>query len=143
MIIYDLYENTFEILRGIDIKSLLPIKTEEFEKMLVIFNSQHTNVIGEIIEKSVAIQDNLPKCWVSEELLDGVNTKLFTKLSVVADEGIKFKLIYDNKETSFTTYKSGLNEFVFKISCNRIKLEISSNNETANVQKVYLDYYEY
>ena len=30
-----------------------------------------------------------------------------------------------------------LNEFVFKISCNRIKLEISSNNETANVQKVY------
>ena len=43
---------------------------------------------------------------------------------------------------SFTTYVNGLNEFMFKISGKQIKLEISSQNESAEVKEVYLDFYE-
>ena len=133
----------FEIIRGVDIKSMLPVKTEAFEKMLVCFNSAHSNIIGEIDNVSQCVENSLPKYWCSGELVNNVNVKLFTKLSVVADEGVKFKLIYDDKELSFTTYQKGLNNFVFKISCNKIKLEITSPNSSAEVENVYLDYYEY
>ena len=126
-----------------DIKSLLPVKTEVFEKMLVTFNSVHTTKIGEIVNSAICIEKSLPKLWESKNLTTDVNTKLFTKLSVVADKDVKFKLKYDDKEISFTTYNEGLNEFMFKISCKQIKLEITSTNESAEVNKVFLDYYEY
>lgn len=143
LVIYNTIDESYEIVRGVDIKTLLPIKTEEFEKMLVTFNSVHTNTIGEIVNSSVCMQQNLPKLWRSGELVDNLQTKLFTKLSVVADEGVKFKLIYDNKSHSFTTYQQGVNQFMFKITCKQIKLEISSENNSSNVEKVMLDYYEY
>jgi len=143
LVVVDVTNNSYQIVRGVDIKNMLPVKTEEFEKMLVIFNSEHKNKIGEIVNTSVCMEDALPKLWQSGELVRGLNNKLFTKLYAQADEGVKFKLIYDNKELSFTTYQKGLNQFMFKIPCKQIKLEISSSYASASVDDVYLDYYEY
>ena len=143
LLIFDTINKSYEIIRGVDIKTLLPIKTEEFEKMLVTFNTMYTNLVGEISSSSTCMQQSLPKLWRSGDLVNNVQTKLFTKLSVVADEGVKVKLIYDNKSLSFTTYQNGVNQFMFKIHCKQIKLEISSENDSGNVDKVVLDYYEY
>ncbi len=143
LIVVDTHNFSFEIVRGVDIKSLLPLRTELFEKMLVIFNSGNINKIGEVKEISKYFDENLPKYWLSDSVVDNTNTKLFTKLSVYADKDVKFKLLFDDKEMSFTTYKSGVNEFMFKICCKDIKLEISSVNESAVVKSVSLDYYEY
>lgn len=133
----------YEIIRGVDVKTLLPVKTEMFEKMLVVFNSQHKNIIGEIVDVPKCVEENLPKFWLGENIVDTTNTKLFTKLSVMADAGVKFSVLYDDKTMEFTTYKNGLNEFTFKICCKEIKMEISSENESAVVNKVSLEYYEY
>lgn len=143
LVIFNTIDNSYEIIRGVDIKTLLPIKTEAFEKMLVVFNSMHCNKICEVANSGVCVDGPLPKYWRSGDLLNGINTKLFTKLSVVADEGVKFKLLYDNKSISFTTYQRGLNQFIFKLDCKQIKLEISSVNQNGNVKNVILDYYEY
>lgn len=143
MLVIDTTNSTYQIIRGVDIKSLLPIKTDVFEKMLVVFNSAHKDIIGEVVNKSKCVDDNLPKFWSCKNLVDSPNTKLFTKLSVNSDEGVKFTLKHENKETNFTTYKKGTNEFMFKICCKDLQLEISSNNESANVNKVVFDYYEY
>ena len=85
----------------------------------------------------------LPKFWSCESVVDSTNTKLFTKLSVEAEIGVKFSLLHDGKTTSFTTYKTGVNDFMFKICCKDLKLEISSISESSVVKKVSLDYYEY
>ena len=68
---------------------------------------------------------------------------MFTKLTVDADKDVKFKLIYDDKEITFTSYTTGINEFLFKITGKQLKLEISSLEQSAVVKKVYLDYYDY
>ena len=68
---------------------------------------------------------------------------MFTKLSVIADEGVTFCLKYDDKILNFTTYTSGINQFSFKIYCKDLKIEIFSSNISAIVEKVTLDYYEY
>ena len=143
LVILDVDDYSYEIIRGVDIKQLLPVKTESFEKMLVLFNSQNSDKIGEIVENSVCFDKNLPKFWLSKKIFASFETKIFTRLVVDADKDVKFKLIYDDKEIVFTTYQSGINEFIFKIFGKQLELEISSNEERANVQKVYLDYYDY
>ncbi len=143
IILVDTCDFSYEIIRGVDIKSMLPVKTEVFEKMLVTFNNGPVDKIGEIINSSVFMNDILPKFWSSGSVVDNINTKMFTKLSVVADAGVKFLIKYNDKTLSFTTYVSGINEFAFKIYCKDLQIEISSSSESAVVKKVALDYYEY
>lgn len=143
LVVIDITDFSYQIIRGIDVKSLLPVKTEVFEKMLVTFNSLNNDKLGQIVDDSASFGTSLPKYWQSSELSNTFNTKLFTKLSIDASENVTFNLIYDDKNISFSTYKDGVNEFCFKILCKQIKLEISSNETQASVNKVVLDYYEY
>ena len=142
LIIIDTSDFTYEIIRGVDVKSLLPLKTDEFEKMLLTFNNGPVNKIGEVVDESMILDSVLPKFWSCGSVVENTNTKLFTKLSVIADENVKISLLHDDGITNFTTYKSGLNEFVFKICCKDLKLEVSSSSESAIVEKIKLDYYE-
>ena len=142
LIVLDVDDYSYEIVRGLDIKQLVPIKTEMFEKMLVLFNFTNADKIGEIVENSVCFDDNLPKFWLSKQIFANFETKIFTKLVIQADKNVKAKLIYDDKEIVFTTYKDGVNEFIFKIFGKQLKLEISSMETSANVTNVYLDYYD-
>lgn len=134
---------SYQIIRGVDVKSLLPIKTEEFEKMLLTFNTGHTELLGQIVPTSTYFDSPLPKYWSTRKLINNFSTKLLTKLQVVADAGVKFNLKLDNSSLSFTTYKQGLNEFSFKFSCKEVGLDISSNSAGAEVEKVVVTYYEY
>lgn len=142
LIVLDVDDYSYEILRGVDIKQMFPLRTEIFEKMLVVFNSNNADKIGEIIENSVCFDENLPKFWLSKQIFASFETKIFTKLVVDADKDVKVKLIYDDKEITFTTYQSGVNEFMFKIFGKQLKLEINSNEKSANVKNLYLDYYD-
>ena len=143
LVVIDITDYSYEIIRGVDIKSLLPVKTELFEKMLVTFNTMNNSKLGQIVETSSCFGTSLPKYWKSSDLTNNFHTKLFTKLSIQASENVTFNLIYDDKNISFSTYRDGLNEFCFKILCKQVKLEISSNETDASVDKVVLDYYEY
>ena len=143
LIVIDTTDFSYEIVRGVDIKTMLPVKLDEFEKMLVLFNTGMVDKIGEIVSTPKHVDEILPKFWSSENLVDTMNMKLFTKMIVDSDLGVKFKLKYDNKEIQFTTFKKGINEFLFKIMCKNISLEISSENEDGVVNKVELEYYEY
>ena len=143
LLIVNVTDFSYEIIRGVDIKTLLPLKLNEFEKMLVLFNSGPIDKIGEITHSSKCIDDILPKYWLSENLLAGMNTKLFTKVKVCANKNVKFKLKYDNNEINFTTFNDGINEFSFKIMCKQIQIEISTNELNGMVEQVELEYYEY
>ncbi len=134
---------SYQIIRGVDVASWLPIKLDEFEKMLITFNTGHTEALGQIVETSTYFGSALPKFWATKVITNNFSTKLFTKLQVVADCGVKFNLKHDNGATSFTTYVNGLNEFNFQICCKQIWLDISSNETTAQVERVELGYYEY
>lgn len=143
LIVVDLIDYSYQIVRGVDIGSLLPVKTPAFEKMLVTFNSVHDDSLGEICESSSCYDQPLPKFWATNDVFALPQTRMITKLCVVADKGVKFNLKHDDKTTSFTTYTSGINEFCFKIYCKNLKLEISSLEASAQVEKAFIEYYEY
>ncbi len=143
IIVVDLTDYSYQIIRGVDVGSLLPVKTPVFEKMLVTFNTVYDTKLGEICEEATCFNTPIPKFWATNDLFELPTQRMITKLSVVADQGVKFNLKYDGKSTSFTSYTTGLNEFCFKIYCKNLKLEISSPNTSAEVQKVFVDYYDY
>ncbi len=143
LIILNVTNLTYEVIRGVDIGVMLPLKTEMFEKMILTFNSMHEKYLGEITNNDRCFNEALPKCWTSGQLVDNLNTKLFNKLTIHSTAGVKFTLIYDGKEISFTTYQDGLNEFYFQIVCREVKLKISTEQSNASVDKVVLDYYAY
>ncbi|MBQ9795525.1 MAG: hypothetical protein IJW36_01000 [Clostridia bacterium] len=143
LLVVDTHDFTYEIIRGIDIKSLVPVKTEVFEKVLLTFNTVHTDKIGEIVNISKCVDVGLPKFWASENLTENFSTKLFTKLTVEADKDVVFTLKHDGGVHTFKTYATGLNQFSFRICCKQVSLEIASDAESAVVKNVLLDYYEY
>lgn len=143
LIIVNTDDFSYQIMRGVDVKNLLPVKTEKFEKMLVTFNSHKTSVLGEIVEESKHFDDTQPKFWSSEKIADNNKTKLLTKLIVNADENVVLTLKHDGKISNFTTYKSGTNIFCIRVCCQELNVEISSNENSAKVEKICLEYYEY
>lgn len=142
LIIVNTEDFSYEIIRGVDIQSMLPLKLDIIERMLFTFNTGPIDKIGMLQSGSKFFENNLPKYWESECLTNSPEAKLFTKLSVNADMGVKFTLKFDDKNVDFTTYKTGINEFVFKEISKELRLEISSNEESAIVKDVVIEYYE-
>ena len=142
LIVIDSGNYHYELLRGVDCKFLLPIKNDVFEKMIVVFGSEHNHQIGEIVSNSVSVENILPKFWLSKNINESNDLKIFTKLSVCCDKDVELKLITDVGEYVFATYKSGINEFNFKIACRQLKIQISSNAEYVWVENVSMDFYD-
>jgi len=142
ILVVDFKDFNYQIIRGVDVKSFVPIKTGVFEKMLVVFNSGYTQKLGQIREDGKLFDENLPKMWSCKKVVDDLRTKLFTKLTVYANKDVRFTLKHDNRTTDFVTYTSGLNEFAFKICCKEMDMTITSSDEML-VDKIVLDYYEY
>ncbi len=142
IVVIDTSDFSYEIIRGVDVKSLYSLKIENCEKVLIVFNGEHKTKLGQIANSSTCFGEALPKYWASGSLIDDLNPKVFTKLKVLADKDIKFNLHFDNRTLSFTSYQSGLNEFCFKTYSKQIKISISASKPSAQVEKVELDYYE-
>ncbi len=142
LVVIDIMDNSFQIIRGVDIQSFLPVKTEKFEKMLVTFNSMNEINVGEITLNSICFDKSLPKYWCSGKIVNNMNTKLFTALKIDSKGDVQINIIFDNKSLSFNSYQDGINEFNFKVCSSDCKIEIVSNSDI-EVEKIEIDYYEY
>ena len=143
LLVVDINDFSFELIRGVDIKMMLPVKNEYFEKMLAIFNTGPINKIGEIVSDGKFMETNLPKYVQFNNLIENYSMKLLTRLVVNASEGVTFNLKTDGKINTFTTYKQGVNEFMFKLMAKDVSLEITSNEDNSIVENVSLEFYEY
>lgn len=142
LIVVDITDESYQIIRGVDVQSFLPLKTESFEKMLLTFNSVSETEIGEITEKSIYFDKNLPVYWRSGKVVNDMNTKLFTGLKINSIGDVQINILFDNKKLSFNTYQDGVNEFNFKVCSSDCQIEIISNSQI-KVENIEIDYYEY
>ena len=143
LVVLDINSYDYQIVRGVDVKSLLPIMAGDFECMLMTFNSAHKDKVGQIISTPTIFNEAEEKSFLTKELSGNVTTKLFTSLTVNASAGLTIKLLHDSGVTTFTTYASGKNEFNFKITSSSVKLEINSSSQNAEIRSARLGYYEY
>ncbi len=142
LLIYNFDSNVYEIIRGVDILNMLPIKTDTFEKMYVIFNSVDTDKIAEVCDENVYFASNLPIEWTSNLIFNEQNLKQFTKLIVDANSGVNITLDLDGEEKTFVTYQNGINEFRFKNLARNVKIKFTSST-ALNVDDIKIEYYDY
>jgi len=95
ILVVDTNDFSYEIIRGVDVKSIVPIKTELCEKVLLTFNSGYNHKLGQIVNSSTCFGSPLPKYWASGSLVDNYDSKVFTKLEVKADKDVKFNLHFN------------------------------------------------
>ncbi len=144
IVIIDITDNNFQIIRGVDTLALHPLRTEAMEKMLLISNTTNTDKIFEIVQNRETEYFNNLKYFESSELIENHNLKLINKLVVDGSKDVNYSLKFDNGKTlTFTSTNNGVTTFNFRLTCKKVSLKIESNNNGAYVNKVELEYYDY
>ena len=141
LIKFDLNDNTFEIMRGVDIKDMLALKAEFEEKIIVTFNSTNKDRIAEITSDGKYFDDVLPRVYCSNYFIqDDMEPITIRKIVCDASSNIELKLITDSQQYTFTTTQDGITEFQTIIPCKKFKTEISSIAQSPYVNLIQLEY---
>lgn len=137
----DLNNYSFEILRGVDVKDMLPLKAGVEEKLLLTFNSYYQDYIGELTNDSICFDGVLPSVYCSNDIITNeAKPILIRKIIIDASSAVKVVVIVGNKKYPFNTSLDGLNEFLTSISCTKFKIEISTQVENAYINFVKIEY---
>lgn len=140
LIIIDIQDNSYQIVRGVDIKEMLALKAESLEKIVLTFNSKNKENIGEINNSGKYFNEVLPKCYETNYILQENSGITIRKVTVDASAGVVIKIITDNGFKAFTTYQNGINEFQTIIQCKKCKLDIQTNLDKPTISNIEIEY---
>lgn len=141
LIVLDLEDNSFQVMRGVDIGDMLALKADLVEKVIVVFNSYEKNKIAEITTDGKYFGENLPKYYSSNYVVQKDLSKItIRKMLVDASVNTQIKLSTDLGSKTFTTYKNGINEFQTILPCSKFKIEVSSSQHLPYINLMKLNY---
>ncbi len=144
IVIIDVNDFSYQIIRGVDAIALYPLCTEVFEKMLVITNNINNKIFEITTSPSSEYFNGLQKYVQIDNFADTTNTKLFNSLVVDASKDVSFTLEFDNnKSYTFTTKNDGVSIFRFRRTSKKANLKINSTKQDAFVSSVELKFYDY
>ncbi len=116
LLIYDIENKTFELVKGFDIRSMTAIQTPKYSKLCAVFRGENENCIGQLTDDGKFFGKDLPKFWVSSwtdfgfSMQDKVITELNFRPNIEADVTIKsdldekkLKVPYSSKPQRFRT----------------------------------------
>lgn len=141
LIEFNLQNNSFQILRGVDIKDMLALKAEFEEKIIATFNSTYKDKIAEITNDGKCFDEILPKAYYSNYIVqDDLTDITIRKVIVESSKDVKFTIITDNGNYIFNTYTDGINEFQTIMPCRKFKIQISTSTQNPYVNIIQLEY---
>lgn len=141
LIVLDLENYSFQLMRGVDIKDMLALKADLVEKIVVVFNSMDKDKIAEISNDGKYFGESLPKGYSSNYIVQQDLSKIvIRKVYVDASANTEIKFVTDLGSKTFTTYKDGLNEFQTILPCSKFKIEVSSSQNLPYLNLIKLNY---
>lgn len=138
----NLHDNSFEIMRGVDIKDILALKAGIEEKLVLTFNSVYQNLIGEVTDDGTYFDNVLERLYSTNYVVqEDIQSLTIRKLYVDASKGVVVKIITDeNVISEFNVVKDGINEFQTIIPCKKFKIEVVANTNDVYVNLIKIDY---
>ncbi len=139
----NLNDNTFEIVRGIDIKSMLALKAGVEEKIILTFNGKYKNRIGELDYKKNSFFNDGPLTggFATNYIVDQTNENIaLRKITLDVSKGETVNIYTDKGKTSFYTNFDGINERQLLIPCKKFKVEVLLSNDNAYLNSVKVEY---
>ncbi len=143
LIIIDMETYDFELIRGVDIKHMLPVKDGYFERMYFVFNTGNVADIGQLCDENTLFGQNLKKSLSTDKIFsDSLNKKTIRKLKIDGNAGTIVKVITENGSYAFALKKDGINEFFTIIPCTNFKFCIESNNSSLLINFIEIEWQE-
>lgn len=143
IIVINLSDKSYEMIRGVDVSTMLVLKTSVMEKVLVTFNNDNESIIGEIDDSGKYFDNVLPKYYSTNNILkDDLEKIVIRKISLVSTAGVTVTINTDNGSSNFVCDKDGLNEFQTLIECKNFKAEFSSESEACDIKHFEVEYYK-
>ncbi|MBE7076968.1 MAG: hypothetical protein E7374_03675 [Clostridiales bacterium] len=144
IIILDLSDLSYQLIRGYDIKEFCPFKTELKECMLTLFNTQRETEIGEITKLGDNHFDSrVPRTWETYDLVDRSTNKEFVQLVYTGTKGVYININYDGETKQVFVSHDGTSKFNFKIRARTVDVQLFSDRVDSEIEELSLDYYEY
>ena len=143
LLVINLDDYSFEIMRGVDIKTMMPLKTDTLEKMLVTFNTGEIDKVGEIDESGKLFGENTYKCLVSNTIYaDSLESMIIRNITLHSSANVCVKIITNNSMYNFVTSVDGINKFQTIIPCGNFKIEIGTNTEDIDLKYLDIEYFK-
>ena len=143
LLVINLDDFSFEVMRGVDIKHMIPLKTDTLEKMLVTFNSGEKSKIGQIDESGKLFGNSTPKFYGSNPFYDkDLGQMVIRNIVANGSEGLNINIKTNDGNHEFVTKKTGTNRFQTIIPCETFNIEISADTEDVNLKYLEIEYYK-
>lgn len=143
LIIIDLSDFSFQLIRGVDVKSMLALKTVNTEKMILTFNNGEVAKLGEVSKTAKYFNQALAKFYQTREIFSG-NYEEFVvrKLIVDSSANVTIELITDEGSKTFVTKKAGVNIFQTILKGKKLSCKISATSENFDVKYLEINYFK-
>ncbi|MBQ8431033.1 MAG: hypothetical protein IJX26_03740 [Clostridia bacterium] len=143
LLVVNLQDYSFEIVRGIDIKSMLALKADKEEKVVVTFNSGEVNKLAELDNSGKYFVENLPKFFSTGKIYaEDLSKMVIRKFVVDCSAGINFKIITNSQTKEFVSTKKGINKFETILPCENFHIELNSTEDECYVRYIEIGYFK-
>lgn len=143
IIVLNLKDFSYDIMRGMDIKCMLPLKTEYVEKLLLVFNSTTKSLIGEISSTSSYMENNLKKSFTTNKVRTSNSNKMSLKsLKIMTSANTTITLKTDQGDLVFTTQKNGESCFDMIEECSNFSVSVASLSDDFYCNYIEINYYD-
>ena len=138
---FDLNNKTWEILRGVDIKYMLPLHAGAEEKIICTFNSLDKYRIGEITNEGMVFDNVLQRTYITNYLVpENMEQVTIRSVSIDSSKSVQVRIVTDSKTDEFIMRSEGYKNFSTYIPCRKFQIEIVSKNKDAYVNSVEIEY---
>ncbi|MBQ8522779.1 MAG: hypothetical protein IJ458_03865 [Clostridia bacterium] len=137
----NLHDNSFEIIRGVDIKDMLALKAGIEEKIVLTFNTYHQNIIGEINDSGYCFDLPINKSYQTNDIIQKDMERItIRKVKFDSSKAVSVIIFTDEDSYTFNATREGVNEFKTIIACKKFNIKICANIADAYVNLVEIEY---
>lgn len=142
LIILDVQTLKYDIVRGVDIASLVSIQLNKMDKVAMIMNNREKQKVIQLNDSGAFYDEPLEKEWVSPltDLGYSDKIKLVKNISLLSLYDCKITVFTEKEEKEFDIIGSEkLNKFKVNLRGKQIGLKINSNTSRAYISDVKLN----
>lgn len=141
LIKFNLGNKSCDILRGVDIRNMLPLHAGAEEKIICTFNSLDMYRVGEITDSGDVFDDVFQRTYrsnfIAPENMDKITIR---SVSVDASKLLNVRIVTDEGSAEFVMRNNEYKTFNMHMPCKRFQIEVISKNKDAYVNSIEIEY---
>lgn len=141
LIAYNVNDNTYSIVRGIDISFMNTIQAESLDKVFFCYKTQYSTRLGEIKDGGIFFEDVSQKYWCSplSDLGYSNKTKFVKEISLLSKHDCSLTVFTEKESKTFNVKgKDVLTKIPVNLKGKQVGIKIETNQQKAYISNMKL-----